>query len=78
MRSFAADSKLTYRGCIPKDKASPFDDGWQTKNKCKTVSGIRTCTCKPDDMCNTGARNVASAAGALALIGTSAALLWAI
>ena len=47
-----ADKKVTYRGCIPKDEKAPFDDGWETKNKCKTVSGVRTCTCKGDDMCN--------------------------
>ena len=46
---FSIDGNV-YRGCVPKeddaDHTSPWEDGWESKNRCKTKDGQTHCTCR--------------------------------
>ena len=66
--------KMVFRGCVKESETSPWDNGWEEKNRCKTKDGITTCTCKDDEMCN-GVEGHAAMLGALALAALSTLLI---
>ena len=55
--SLLLDTGKYTRGCAPSyndaNNLTPWDDGYATKNRCKTMDGVEQCTCKLD-YCNAG------------------------